>query len=113
MTLFSPRHSKAHTPSIATQIPPVHLMETQHMLGKPTIQHRLTSPRRPQSPSGRPYLYMLEARQLLTRFLTQSPAYLPPVAIGVSTTPLLTTGDLVGRTCSAFQQYRMVGIPDG
>ena len=33
--------------------------------------------------------------------------------MGVSTTPLLTTGDIVDRTGVAYQQYRMVGIPDG
>src|SRR5262249_48857627 len=45
--------------------------------------------------------------------LTQAPAYLRPVAIGISTAPLLTTGEIVDRTGSATDQYRMVGIPDG
>ena len=45
--------------------------------------------------------------------MTTSPAYLRPVAVGVSTMPLLTTGDIVDRTGVAYQQYRMVGIPDG
>ena len=55
----------------------------------------------------------LEARELLTGFSTTSPAYLRPVAVGVSTMPLLTTGDIVDRAGVASQQYRMVGIPDG
>src|SRR5262249_49665739 len=62
-----------------------------------------------------PQLEMLEKRELLSGngFLTTAPAYLAPIAAGVSTAPLLTTGDIVDRTGVASQQYRMVGIPDG
>src|SRR5262249_16090125 len=80
-----------------------------HMLGKSQHSH----PSRRRGRSIRPALDRMEARHLLTGFLTTSPAYLRPVAVGVATTPLLTTGDVVDRTGVAFQQYRMVGIPDG
>ena len=67
-------------------------------------------------PNGwRPSVEALESRELLSGdgFLTAAPAYLVPVAAGVTTTPLLTTGDVINRTGVPAQQYRMVGIPDG
>src|SRR5215831_1126263 len=67
-------------------------------------------------PNGwRPSLEVLEARELLSGngFPTLAPAYLTPVTAGVTTTPLLTTGDVLDRTGVPAQQYRMVGIPDG
>src|SRR5262249_31030416 len=65
-------------------------------------------------PNGwRPSVEALEARELLSGdgFLTAAPAYLPPVTAGVTTTPLLTTGDVINPTGGPAQQYRMVGIP--
>src|SRR5262245_41732662 len=67
-------------------------------------------------PSGwRPSVEALESRELLSGngFLTVAPPYLTPVTAGVTTSPLLTTGDVLDRTGVPAQQYRMVGIPDG
>src|SRR5262249_55917040 len=55
----------------------------------------------------------LENRELLSGFPTSAPAYLLPLVDGVTTTPLLTVGDIIDRTGNDAQQYRMVGIPDG
>src|SRR5262249_27577382 len=55
----------------------------------------------------------LEIREVLSGFTTLSPAYLKPVTAGVTTTPLLTTGDVVDRTGVPAQQYRMARVPDG
>src|SRR5262249_35249912 len=87
--------------------------EVHPMLGRLQGRHASRLSIRRRNRSRRPALDRLEARALLTGFLTSSPAYLRTVAVGVSTTPLLTTGDIVDRTGVAFQQYRMVGIPDG
>jgi hypothetical protein len=84
-----------------------------HMLRKTLGKHTSRVPFRSRNRSRRPALDRLEARELLTGYSTTAPAYLRPVAVGVSTTPLLTTGDVVDRTGVASQQYRMVGIPDG
>ena len=57
---------------------------------------------------------VLESRQLLSGSgFTAAPRYLAPVAGGVTTTALLTTGDVIDRTGVPAQQYRMTGIPDG
>src|SRR5262245_59308439 len=62
----------------------------------------------------RPQLETLESRELLSgNGFTAAPLYLVPVAGGVTTTALLTTGDVIGRTGIPAQQYRMTGIPDG
>src|SRR5262245_46295030 len=62
----------------------------------------------------RPQFEALEARELLSgNGFTAAPLYLVPVAGGVTTTALLTTGDVIDRTGVPAQQYRMVGIPDG
>src|SRR5262245_66097377 len=56
----------------------------------------------------------LESRELLSGDgFTAAPLYLVPVAGGVTTTALLTTGDVIDRTGVPAQQYRMTGIPDG
>src|SRR5262245_66329653 len=62
----------------------------------------------------RPQLEALESRELLSGAgFTTAPSYLVPVAAGVTTTQLLTTGDVIDRTGVPAQQYRMVGMPDG
>src|SRR5262245_52504686 len=58
-------------------------------------------------------LEQLEARDLPSGFTTSAPPYLAPIAAGLTTKALLTTGDVVDRTGAAGQQYRMAGIPDG
>src|SRR5262245_54814794 len=68
--------------------------------------------RRPARPF-RPTFDTLEVREVLSGFTTPAPSYLTPVAPGVAVTPLLTTGDLVPRTGSLTEQYRMAGTPDG
>jgi glycerophosphoryl diester phosphodiesterase len=70
--------------------------------------------RRPAARSSRRlWLELLEAREVMSGFTTPAPSYLDAVAPGVTVTPLLTAGDIVPRTGSATQQYRMAGIPDG
>src|SRR5262245_10497090 len=56
----------------------------------------------------------LESRELLAGDgFTAAPLYLVPVAGGVTTTALLTVGDVIDRTGVPAQQYRLTGIPDG
>src|SRR5262245_31035528 len=82
-----------------------------HMIGRKYGRESARS--RVRVRSRRPTIDRLEARALMTGFVTSAPTYLKPVSIGVTTTPILTTGDIVDRTGVAYQQYRMVGIPDG
>jgi glycerophosphoryl diester phosphodiesterase len=75
-------------------------------------KHRACSQRKPRG--ARLSVELLERREVLSGgFPTAAPAYLVPVTAGVTTTPLLTTGDIIDRTGVPAQQYRMVGIPDG
>src|SRR5262249_17310062 len=60
----------------------------------------------------RPQVEALESRELLSgNGLTAAPPYLAPIVGGVTTTALLTTGDVIDRTGVPAQQYRIVGIP--
>src|SRR5262249_24394171 len=62
----------------------------------------------------RPRLEALQSRDLLSSScFPAAPLNLVPVAGGVTTTALLTTGDVIDRTGAPAQQYRMTGIPDG
>src|SRR5262249_33798052 len=75
---------------------------------------RIGKASRPRSNAWRPQVEALESRELLSgNGLTAAPPYLAPTAAGVTTTALLTTGDVTDRTGVPAQQYRMVGIPDG
>src|SRR5262245_52600962 len=75
---------------------------------------RIRKAARPRPSAWRPQVEALEARELLSgNGLTAAPPYLVPAAGGVTTAALLTTGVVLDRTGVAFQQYRMVGIPDG
>ena len=48
-----------------------------------------------------------------TRVFSSSPAYIVPVASGVTTQAILTVGDAAGFKPNGTTPYRMVGIPDG